>query len=321
MGVSHPVALLAGVAMALGTIGTSSASTPPAGTDATSGSSEWIAYESPQWKIRLVHPDGTGDHLLEVETSGPQDNPDWSPDGSRLTFVGEGTDAGSNPGLWVVNSDGTDLRRVVECVQAECQYLDDPAWSPDGTEIMYAKQAPTATHGGELEVANVETGATRTILTAPPGELYSGVRYAPDGKSVVLELVHTTPPNYDNVDAVTLTRVDLAGESPTTTALTEPDLFAETPDWSPTGDYISYSALDAADSNTKNIYIVHPDGSGRKKLTSLSGEGGVHTDFTNDGSAVYFSAGTIQLVDIASGAVSLVGSGFFGFHPRTQPHG
>lgn len=290
----------------------------------TSHRAEWIAYESTDARVRLVHPDGSGDHALDNVTDGAEDNPDWSPDGRRLTFVGSGTDTGSAPGLWVADADGRHVRRVVSCT-GSCQYLDDPAWSPDGRSIIYSRQAPNASHGGTLELVHVASGRARTVLTAQPGDFYAGVRWSPDGRSVVFEWVHASPSDYDAVTEVTLARAEVAKGNSSIVALTEPGVFPQTADWAPSGAFISYAALATPDAQATDIFIVRPDGSGLVRLTQLAGDGGVHTDVTNDSTGVYFVELTatqpeLRRVDVTTHAVSPVGDPVIvGFHPRSRP--
>jgi Tol biopolymer transport system component len=58
--------------------------------------------------------------------------PAWSPDGRQFALVCVGvntpTDPRYLPGVYVMNVDGSDLRRVVEDTDAS-----SPTWSPDGT--------------------------------------------------------------------------------------------------------------------------------------------------------------------------------------------
>jgi Tol biopolymer transport system component len=55
----------------------------------------------------------------------------WSPDGSKLAFVGQG-DAGSGV-VWVINADGSDLRPVTP----EDEHSARLVWSPDGEWIAF----------------------------------------------------------------------------------------------------------------------------------------------------------------------------------------
>jgi Tol biopolymer transport system component len=261
-------------------------------------------------------------------TTGPEDNPDWSPDGSRLTFVGQGADLGSRPGLWMIGADGTGLRRLVDC-RGSCQYVDDPAWSPRGDEIAFARLAPGPRTGGTLEVVDLRSGRTRTLLTARAGEGFAGPRYAPDGRSLVFEWVKASPADYDVATGVTLTVLDLTSSPPRTRTLTDPALFAQTADWSPKGDVIVYAALPAAGARGTDLYLVHPDGTGRRRLTTLADRNGAaeHADFVNDATSIVFVGadpqqgldGLLQ-VDVATGAVSAFGAGnLTGHHPRSRP--
>lgn len=54
-------------------------------------------------------------------------NPDWSPDGKKLTYGGPDRD------IWTINADGTDLKQITKTDASECC----PSWSPDGKSIAY----------------------------------------------------------------------------------------------------------------------------------------------------------------------------------------
>ena len=70
-------------------------------------------------------------------------SPAWSPDGSRLAFVSfsdhngascPASNCSSNGELYVVNADGSDLRRLTRS-RADDEH---PTWSPDGSRIAFA---------------------------------------------------------------------------------------------------------------------------------------------------------------------------------------
>lgn len=309
------------------TSGTTATRSTPAAAPVPAVGEEWLAYQDSTFRIQLVRPNGSDEHALDTVSTGPEDNPDWSPDGTRLTFVGSGDQAGSNAGLWVIGTDGSGLTRVVSC-ETPCEYLDDPAWSPDGSQIAYSRMQPHGQTGGTLETVEVGTGRTRTLLSAKAGEFFSGVRYAPSGKALVVEWVLATPKDHEDIKGVTLARVDLTKTPPTVKRLTPPAVFAQTPDWSPTGDLIVYAALPKAGSSANDLYLVRPDGGAPRRLTNLvaAGSGALYPDFTEDGSAVVFLGADasgkprFRVVDLATGAVSpALGGLVAGVHPRSRP--
>jgi TolB protein len=85
--------------------------TPVAGGDAEwpkwHPAGEWIAYTrmTPPGEVRMVRPDGTGDHLLVANGFQPA----WSPDGQRLAFSRRNQ---NEVAVWSVDQNGRDLRRL-----------------------------------------------------------------------------------------------------------------------------------------------------------------------------------------------------------------
>jgi Tol biopolymer transport system component len=58
----------------------------------------------------------------------------WSPDGSHLLFAAAPTTGTLNGSLYVMNPDGSALRKLVETYTLQAGF----AWSPDGTTVAYA---------------------------------------------------------------------------------------------------------------------------------------------------------------------------------------
>jgi dipeptidyl aminopeptidase/acylaminoacyl peptidase len=95
-----------------------------------------------------------GDSKIDVQ-------PAWSPDGTRIAFARRTTTPGSpDDGLWVINADGTAIRRVLPgscCAQLTRIY----GWTADGAGIAFA----VAFEGADYSIANATTGA----VTGPHG--------------------------------------------------------------------------------------------------------------------------------------------------------
>lgn len=257
----------------------------------------WIVYEvggGPRQMLKLVRPDGSDARLLVPDLDGgDQSKPDWSPDGTRIVFT-MATSGGES--LWTVAADGSDPTLLLDCSD-DCIFLDDPSWSPDGTKIVYARMTRRNDDQalGSLEQIDVDARTVDVLLTGEDADFFAGPRWSPDGRSIVLEVVHRSDSTLAaDVTGVTLSVVDLATPSPTLRPLTGAQAFAVTPDWSPTGDLIVYAAPPDPTTQNHDLFTIAPIGGQPQRLTALADSGGyaVFPTFTPSGDQVIFSAST-----------------------------
>ena len=134
-----------------------------------------IAYEDAadgRFKIYVMSHDGSGRTRVSPDTASSivdDTNPAWSPDGTRIAFAST-RPSGDAWHVWVVNADGTDLRRLTDGFGVE------PAWSPDGSRIAYEWD-------GRIQVVNVD-GSGAHPITAPSGLYDEGPDWSPDGGTI-----------------------------------------------------------------------------------------------------------------------------------------
>ena len=109
--------------------------------------------------------------------------PSWSPDGSQLVFTGY--DGGLSD-LFIINADGTNLRRLTNDKYADLQ----PSWSPDGKTIAFATDRGPDTDFGQLRIGNtrialyhLDGGAIEVLPHMGAGKNINPV-WAPDGRSL-----------------------------------------------------------------------------------------------------------------------------------------
>lgn len=123
-------------------------------------------YPSPHMWVARV--DGTSNTRL-LSAPGSISGFRLSPDSGRIAFTTFADANGGEVGLWVVNSDGTGLRRLDD-------YPSGFAWAPDSRRLAVRRGAPAA-----IKIIDVETGAERALTDG------GSPQWAPDGRFIAFQ--------------------------------------------------------------------------------------------------------------------------------------
>lgn len=232
-----------------------------------------IAFASTRINTReiwVINDDGTSLQQL-TNLGGRNDDPVWSPDGSKIAFVSDRNS--DNDDIYVMNSDGTDPKRVTTYPGAD----REPAWSPDGTRIVFTRWL-TDTNEPVLFVMKAN-GQGQTQLTYGWD---SQPDWSPDGNEIVFT-------RYDT--SVTASNTEIFVVSITGTNLINLSKRASNeswPNWSPDGKKIAF----VSNKNypyTSQIWTVNADGSGGFTQLTNATKDADHPSFSPDGQSIVYS--------------------------------
>jgi hypothetical protein len=155
----------------------------------------WVRFGDDR-SVRLVNADGSGDRGVTAPGFDGT-SPDWAPDGSRLVFVSWEEHIGG--ALYTVRPDGTDQQRIPNLQGqsfggADGMGIRSPAFSPDGTTLLYSYIVCFIGRCGEGIVIAPADGSEKRTLTA-------GVRFEGFGAPDWQPLIPNHPPDCAGVGA------------------------------------------------------------------------------------------------------------------------
>jgi TolB protein len=229
----------------------------------------------------LMDPDG-GRQTRLTTIKGDESSPEWSPDGSRVAFVGRPT---GNDDVYVVDADGGNLRQLT--ATAACE--DTPTWSRDGQQLVVASKVDCKDESSSLVLLNSNgKGEPKVVVKAPA--LWPD--WSPDGQHLVYMAANSTgddsvivvsDPDGTNAQPLELPGINTPSE----------------PSWAPDSHRIAfvsptntYDHENPADAN-EDLYLTDADSTRVERVTTTAGNDHWPPAWAPDGTTlIYTSDGT-----------------------------
>jgi Tol biopolymer transport system component len=217
--------------------------------------------------IYAANPDGSHETQLTTE---PSEVSDWSPGGSRIAF--DFVDPNGN--VQIATLDPTNPSNVNQLTTAP-GFHGEPNWSPDGVRIAFDSDLGDHPAAEGIYLMNSSDGGNLVRTTANPyGWFDIDPIWSPGGQWIAFSRIKSvTPvgpahgrPRERAISALFLVHPDGSGLR----RLTPWGIDIVSPDWSPDGQWITFSSMEAFPAPAQ-IWLIRPDGSGRHAITNVSG--------------------------------------------------
>jgi Tol biopolymer transport system component len=211
-------------------------------------------------KIVRSAADGSGARVISPACRGHclgDDEPGYSPDGKKITFVRAfGPIVNNNASvvaIFTMNADGSHLTQLTQKTTPTSSEDHQPQWSPNGKEIAFVRLNTTGKryYQSAIEVMNTDGSDVRRLT--PWSMRATDPRWSPNGKQILFntysEPVHLKSPNLFTMRADGTHRVPLTHYTDGT-----PEAFADA--WSPDGTQILFERLNASRNGEVGGYYI-----------------------------------------------------------------
>jgi TolB protein len=200
--------------------------------------------------------------------------PAWSPNGRMIAFggsLGAIRDDGrvERAEIFVMDVNGRGARQVTHMTAGQQPFavdVMDSAWSPDGKQLVFAVQnyaAAEPPNRRALFIVGIDGSGLRQLT---PWSLNAGDSpdWSPDGTLILFRTVSVSNRHHGNLHTI---RPDGSGLTKLTSYPAPKTVL--TGSFSPDGKWIVFSRF--SDSPYPAVYVIHPDGSGLRRVSHDSG--------------------------------------------------
>ena len=169
------------------------------------------------------------------------------------------SDRDGNREIYSMDGDGRNIKRLTTDLGIDAS----PAWSADGTRIVFVSSRDTRddpAHGAFLAVYSMNADGTGVTRLTSPGAVDQDPDWSPDGRRIVFVS--------DREGANGVWVIDKDGTGATRLTTTDPRAVQSeaAPKWSPDGKQIAFVHA-VPSTNRRGIFVMNADGSGLRHVT------------------------------------------------------
>jgi TolB protein len=211
-------------------------------------------------QLVTIRPDGTGETTITNLREGEAANPDWSADGTRLTYE-VGSDKGA--GVFVAAADGSGARNLTPK-----GFQGQPSFSPDGRSIVFERDLGPGDNG--IHLMDSDGSDVRRLTRNPfPQPDSCGCdtdpNFSPDGKTISFVRVK------EDDKLAALFAMDADGSNVRRLTPYSYDVAIKHA-WSPDGRRIAITInANPEPGESANVVTIRPDGKDVRHLTGFTG--------------------------------------------------
>jgi hypothetical protein len=254
------------------------------------GANGKIAFEQSE-DIWSANPDGTGATDLTNTPNSIDRGASWSPDGTRIAFS---SNRDGNFEIYVMNADGSGQVRLT----VDPLYDIEPAWSPDGATIVFARE-------GHIWRMGADGSSPAQLTTGPLTD--SEPAWSPSGAYIAFS-------RFDSAVASNIDVYRMNADGSGVTRLTTTTQQDTSPDWAPDELLLVYRA-------GQNVATIRPDGTGSQIVPNTFRHQEPVWSPENYHFAMRVTAGTdiVTMNEIGTERVVVTPGTAFGLGPSWQP--